>query len=178
MIKLVILDVDGILTDGKKYYDAQGKVIFKNFCDKDWTAIKRFKAIGVEVILLTGDPWNKWIEKNRNIPVLVNRSGGKHEDKSKYLNEIMSRYSLDLSNIVYMGDDLFDIGIMKKIKYSYCPEDSPKIVKEFAEVIYSKGGENCIVKLFDKLIEKKLIPNLDFDKHMEEVYKLDIKEKF
>ena len=45
MIKLVILDVDGVMTDGKKYYDRDGKVVIKNFCDKDWTAIKRFRAL-------------------------------------------------------------------------------------------------------------------------------------
>ena len=41
MIKLLILDVDGVLTDGKKYYNRDGDVVMKTFCDKDWTAIKR-----------------------------------------------------------------------------------------------------------------------------------------
>ena len=58
MIKLLILDVDGILTDGKKQYDREGNVRMKTFCDKDWTAIKRFRALGINVIFLTGDPFN------------------------------------------------------------------------------------------------------------------------
>ena len=50
MIKLIILDVDGVMTDGKKYYDRDGKVVLKNFCDKDWTAIKRFRALPAEAV--------------------------------------------------------------------------------------------------------------------------------
>ena len=67
MIKLLILDVDGIMTDGVKYYDKEGVVKLKTFCDKDWTAIKRFKSIGIQVLFLTGDPFNEAIAKNRNI---------------------------------------------------------------------------------------------------------------
>ena len=58
VIKLIILDVDGVLTDGKKYYNREGEVLMKTFCDKDWTAIKRFRALGITVIFLTGDPFN------------------------------------------------------------------------------------------------------------------------
>ena len=76
MIKLVILDVDGVMTDGKKYYDRDGNVVLKNFCDKDWTAIKRFRAIGIPVVFLTGDPFNATILKNRNLPYVVNRGDG------------------------------------------------------------------------------------------------------
>ena len=75
-LKLLILDVDGILTDGKKYYDKTGMPQFKIFCDKDWTTIKRFKAIGVSVVFLTGDPFNETIGIKRNIPVIVNRKDG------------------------------------------------------------------------------------------------------
>ena len=67
MIKLVILDVDGVMTDGKKYYDRDGNVVMKNFCDKDWTAVKRFRAIGIPVVFLTGDPFNAKILSNRNL---------------------------------------------------------------------------------------------------------------
>ena len=88
MIKLLILDVDGILTDGKKYYNNKGDVVMKTFCDKDWTAIKRFKALGTNVVFLTGDPFNKAIAKNRNIDVYINRKSGKHTDKSKYVDEL------------------------------------------------------------------------------------------
>ena len=81
MIKLLILDVDGVLTDGKKYYNRDGDVIMKTFCDKDWTAIKRFKALGIQVLFLSGDPFNDKIAKNRNIDIIINRKDGTHRDK-------------------------------------------------------------------------------------------------
>jgi 3-deoxy-D-manno-octulosonate 8-phosphate phosphatase KdsC-like HAD superfamily phosphatase len=82
-IRLLILDVDGVLTDGKKYYDNTGSVLLKTFCDKDWTTIKRFKSIGLNVVFITGDPFNKFIEKKRNIKVYLNRKDGSHIDKKE-----------------------------------------------------------------------------------------------
>ena len=71
MIKLIVLDVDGILTDGKKYYNRDGDVVMKTFCDKDWTAIKRFRAMDIPVVFLTGDPFNESIARNINIYVII-----------------------------------------------------------------------------------------------------------
>ena len=50
---------------------ADGNVVMKNFCDKDWTAVKRFRAIGIPVVFLTGDPFNAKILNNRNLPYVV-----------------------------------------------------------------------------------------------------------
>ena len=162
VIKLLILDVDGVLTDGKKYYNRDGDVVMKTFCDKDWTAIKRFRALGVNVIFLTGDPFNEKIASNRNIDCIVNRKDGKHTDKEDYLQEICETYKVTEKEIAFVGDDIFDIGIIKKVKYSYCPEDS-----------------NCIMILFDYLKDSKLLPKRYSDKeHLKEVYSLDVKEKF
>jgi 3-deoxy-D-manno-octulosonate 8-phosphate phosphatase KdsC-like HAD superfamily phosphatase len=75
MIKLIILDVDGIMTDGKKYYGQDGSVYLKSFCDKDWTSIKRFKSLGINVIFLSGDEnINKLVADNRNIDFYLSRS--------------------------------------------------------------------------------------------------------
>jgi len=88
MIKLLILDVDGVMTDGKKYYDRDGTVRYKTFCDKDWTAIKRFRALGINVMFLTGDGYNVQIANNRNIDVIVTRN----KEKADYLPEICKDY--------------------------------------------------------------------------------------
>ena len=178
VIKLVILDVDGVLTDGKKYYNREGEVLMKTFCDKDWTAIKRFRAMGITVIFLTGDPFNESIARNRNIDVIVNRKNGKHTDKSEFLEELVAKHKVKYSEIVYAGDDIFDIQIMKKIKHSFCPQDCPTIVEQNATPIPVNGGNNFAVALFEVLEEKKLIEVNDFDEHLKQVYALDEKEKF
>ncbi|BCV08252.1 MAG: hypothetical protein CM15mL5_0110 [uncultured marine virus] len=91
MIKLLIIDVDGIMTTGMKYYNRKGEVKLKTFCDKDWTSIKRFRAAGVNVVFLTGDGYNKKILENRNLHVIVNREVG-FIDKANYLDEILEEY--------------------------------------------------------------------------------------
>lgn len=179
MIKLLILDVDGVLTDGKKYYDSNGKVVMKTFCDKDWTAIKRFKALGIKVIFLTGDHFNTKIATNRNIEVIINRAKGKHTDKVDYLDKISKKYNASYNEIIFVGDDIFDFKIMKMLKYKYCPSDATDEIKKISTCILdAKGGQNCIMVLFDTLKKAKIISKYNIEKHLTDIYKLDLKEKF
>jgi hypothetical protein len=178
MIKLIILDVDGVLTDGTKYYDHDGKVVLKLFCDKDWTAIKRFRAIGIPVVFITGDPYNEIILKNRNLPVVVNRGEGFHKDKVNYLTEILDDYNCLAEEVLYLGDDLFDVNIMKSVGHPYCLLDSPIIVKQNSNTLYCKAGENVIMQLFDQLEIDGVIPVVPYDEVMTKIYELDLKEKF
>ena len=179
VIKLLILDVDGVLTDGKKYYNRDGDVIMKTFCDKDWTAIKRFKALGIQVLFLSGDPFNDKIAKNRNIDIIINRKDGTHRDKGDYVEEICKNYKVTPDEIVFLGDDIFDIGIMKKVKYKYAPCDCPEEVQEIVDdILQETSGNNCVMHLFDTLREKKLLPKYKLSSHIDDVYDLDIKEKF
>ena len=190
MIKLVILDVDGVLTTGKKYYNREGEVKLKSFCDKDWTAIKRFKAIGIPVIFITGDPYNKQILDNRNLENYICRSGVFREefkkdevvevlDKAELLPEICEKYDCSVREIVYAGDDLLDIGIMRKIEWTFCPQDAPQMVKDIASsTLKQNGGNNFVVALFESLEVLKLIPTYSFDEVIDKIYALDAKEKF
>jgi 3-deoxy-D-manno-octulosonate 8-phosphate phosphatase (KDO 8-P phosphatase) len=178
MIKLVILDVDGVMTDGTKYYDRDGKVVLKLFCDKDWTTIKRFRAIGIPVVFITGDPYNEMILKNRNLPVVVNRGDGFHRDKVNFLDEVLNEYGCERENVVYLGDDLFDYGIMSKVGYPYCVSNSPRTLKQISDVLQCNGGENAVMYLFEDLEDKNLIPIVSYDEVMEKIYDLDLKEKF
>lgn len=178
MIKLVILDVDGVMTDGVKYYDREGTVKLKTFCDKDWTAIKRFRAIGVDIVFLTGDPYNVSILENRNLHVIANRGSGFHSDKKNYLDGILEQYNCSVKETAYVGDDLFDIGIMERIKYSYCPRNAPRVVREKSNILSAEGGNNVIMHLFDTLELKGLIPFVPYDEVIDKIYELDLKEKF
>ena len=182
MIKLVILDVDGVMTDGRKYYDRDGVVRLKTFCDKDWTAIKRFRAIGINVIFLTGDTFNVTIGENRNIDVIVNRGSGNsgimHKDKSEYLPKICEDYRVSPNEIAFIGDDIFDIQLMQLVGLSFCPWDAPRIVRGNAQILSGSGGENLIAEMYDYMEEKKIIVTGYFPDHLQKVYEIDLKEKF
>lgn len=178
MIKLLILDVDGVLTDGKKYYNNNGTVISKTFCDKDWTAIKRFQAIDIKVHFITGDAFNEQILKNRNLPVIVCRSNSTHVDKSEYLEVLCNEYNCTPKDVCFVGDDLFDIKLMKSVAYPYCVDDSPAMVKKVAKALPCNGGNNAIAVLYDVLEKIGAIQAYRYDSIIDKIYELDIKEKF
>lgn len=178
MIKLLILDIDGILTDGKKTYDINGNVISKNFCDKDWTAIKRFKSLDIEVIFLTGDPFNYKIASNRGIKTIVNRSPEMHRDKSEYIDEICQTYKVNIDEVAFAGDDIFDLNLMLKLHNKYCPLDAPAIIKNNATIIPCNGGDNFVMKLFDFLYDNNKIPKFNINDHINKIYYLDMRDKF
>lgn len=170
-IKLLILDVDGVMTDGHKIYDQNHMVVFKKFQDKDFTAIKRFKASGIKVIFLSGDKWNKQMAKKRNIDIYISR--GRHNDKSEFISIFKKNYSVSTSEIAYVGDDLFDLSIIKELKYTFCTSDSPKIIKDNCfHILKSKGGENVIVELYEYFLEKNYIK----DSSLKKLYELDSQE--
>ena len=145
-LKLIVLDVDGILTDGKKTYSQDGKVVSKQFCDLDFTAIKIFQSMDINVVLLTGDNWNKILEKTRNIPTYVSRKhDGSSHDKGVLLMQIAKEYDLDLKQIWYAGDDLFDCPALDLAGYASVPSNSPFFVIAKANVEINRESGSYFV---------------------------------
>lgn len=174
-LKLLILDIDGVLTDGTKIYDLSGFTIAKRYCDKDFTAIKRFRAAGVQVCFLSGDnKVNEQMALNRNIDFFFSRNEKGDIDKEAFIPIFKEKYKVSENEMGYVGDDIFDLSIMKKVEYPWCPSDSPKIVKDNCNVIDAKGGENVICVLYDFLLGQNMIS----DASLELVKKLDRDEKF
>jgi len=149
---LLILDVDGVLTDGKKYYDNTGKGVLKTFCDRDFTAIKQFKAAGWKVVFLSGDEnINQAVAKNRSIKFYSSRNTvtGNMIDKAKFVKIFEEEYGITPTDMVYVGDDIFDVSIMKKVGDSFCPKNSPMEVQKQAIILDAKSGEGVIVALWE-----------------------------
>lgn len=175
-IKLVILDVDGVLTDGKKYYDNSGTAVLKTFCDRDFTAIKKFKSFGVNVVFLSGDEnINKKIAENRNIDFYHSRG----ECKSSFLEIFKEQYNCTENQIVFIGDDIFDLQLMKKVRWKFCPSNADLELHKICAVLKSPSGNNCISELYDYLsnlglVYKDVLEELDIEK----IYNLDSYEKF
>ena len=174
MIKLAILDVDGVLTDGRKYYDLLGMPFAKTYCDKDFTAIKRLKGAGVHVCFLSGDERvNRPMAKNRNIDFYAARG----KDKAEFIELFESTYNCTRDEMLYIGDDLFDKSIMEIVGHAYCPSDACRDIKRLCGVpntLYNKAGNNVICELFDTLHDRRLIN----DCTMADIENLDKKEVF
>lgn len=173
-IKLAILDIDGVLTNGKKYYGVDGIPFAKTYCDKDFTAIKRLRGSGVNVCFLSGDERvNKAMAENRNIDFYSARG----KNKADFVPIFVKRYKLKEEEMLYIGDDLFDLPIMKNIGHSFCTKDAPDILKNYcghSNVVPRNGGENVIAKLVDILLERRLIEDCSLTK----IEALDKKEIF
>jgi 3-deoxy-D-manno-octulosonate 8-phosphate phosphatase (KDO 8-P phosphatase) len=172
-IELVILDIDGVMTDGTKIYGIDGLPFAKRYCDKDFTAIKRLKGSGINVCFLSGDEnVNKAMAINRNIDFYSARG----LDKADFVSKFEEIYNTTQDKMLYVGDDLFDLSIMKKVGFSFCPKDSTKKVRDFCypNIIDRNGGENVVSEMVDFLIENKFVSECEF----EEIEKLDKKEIF
>jgi len=155
MIKLLILDIDGVMTDGTKLYGLDGLTMGKRYCDRDFTAIKQFKASGVQVCFLSGDDKvNEMMAINRNTDFYYSR----RRKKTDFISEFIKKYNCDLDEMAYVGDDIFDIPIMEIVGYSFCPSDVTDQVKEASTlVIDGKSGDNIVSKLYEYTVKHNLV---------------------
>ena len=160
-IKLLILDVDGVLTDGTKVYTEKHEPVYKRFRCKDFTAIKRFVAAGVKVIMLSGDNWNAEMAKQRNIPFYCTRGSDLGLDKSVYLSHLESQYDVKRENMAFVGDDYFDLSMFKTLFWTFAPSDSPRIIRQNClYLLKSKGGQGVVQELYDFLVGKGIVTDL------------------
>jgi 3-deoxy-D-manno-octulosonate 8-phosphate phosphatase (KDO 8-P phosphatase) len=173
--KLIVLDVDGVLTSGKKLYGPTGDCIGKEFDDKDFTAIKVFKALGVDVVWLTADHLNKSIADKRNISCFLSRDPDGTIDKVTPFLNILKLYNVTADDTWYVGDDLFDCEIFELCPNSFCPSNTPIYVKSNVEVVLKTyGGNGIVVELLEMLLYREPI---DLKKLLPKIKELDAKEK-
>ena len=172
MIKLLILDIDGVMTDGTKVYGLDGLTMGKRYCDRDFTAIKAFKAVGVKVCFLSGDDKvNKAMAENRKIDFYYSRG----KNKKDFIPEFEKIYDCKSDEMAYVGDDIFDVPIMLSVGYSFCPKNVPDWVKASATwVIKKNSGDNVVSALYEVLVEDSSVKLAS----LEEIEELDKLESF
>lgn len=144
MNKLLLLDVDGVLTSGLKTYQANGRYIQKDFLDSDWTYIRKLKENGWSVILVTADLFNESVAKVRNIDYIITE-----EDKLPALKIVQEKYpNHDIYTIM---DSVFDLSLYEKVKPEnrFCPSDAELyIIHETNPVNILRSGGTGVVENF------------------------------
>lgn len=149
-IKVLILDVDGVLTNGRKIYGQSGTSCYKEFNDKDFTAIKKFQSLGIEVIWLSGDAGiNAQIADSRNIPFVYGKNSENKLDKKWHLQKICKEKGVSPKEVCYVGDDSFDLDILTEVGVPMCPIDSVREVKDKCYILKSCGGDAVVSEIFD-----------------------------
>ena len=153
VIKLLVMDVDGTLTDGKINMGPDGE-LFKSFNIRDGYGINEMlPAHGIVPAIITG----------RTSQIVANRAAelhitelyqGKH-DKLDTLKAVMDKYHCKRENVAYIGDDILDIVCMRECALVGCPADACREVKELAHYICdAKGGDGAVREFIEFVIDR------------------------
>ena len=149
-IKLVISDVDGVLTDGGMYYSEKGEVL-KKFNTRDGMAIKLLEN-GIKTILITQE--NSKIVKARAKKIKASGVFIGISKKELLLPKICKKYNVSNSEIAYIGDDLNDNKIMKKVGFSATPSDGIAEIKLVSDYVCKiKGGHGAFREFCDLILK-------------------------
>ncbi len=150
-IKLLLLDVDGVLTDGKIYFSNSGDEI-KSFNTLDGHGIKMAMSAGIAVGIITGRNSEIVAKRAADLGITILVQG--REDKGLALDEILVENPLPLSSICFVGDDFPDLQVMRKVGLSFTVANGHEDVKSEADAITSKaGGSGAVREITDYLLK-------------------------
>ena len=150
-IRLVILDVDGVLTDGSIILDNEGNEI-KSFHVRDGHGIKMLIRAGIHVALITGR-YSKVVER-RARELGITEVFQKCFDKRKAYRQLSEKYSLDDREVAYIGDDIVDIPLLLSVGLPVVVADADDNVKSSALMVTAKGGGRGAVREVSDFILK------------------------
>ena len=151
-IKLLVIDVDGTMTDAGIYYDENGNEL-KKFCTKDAAGFFAAHKVGIKIMVLTGRECAATTRRMNEMKVDYLCQNIK--DKVSYLNGFIEEQGLNASQIGYIGDDLNDLPAMKMVGYVACPADSCVEVKNIANYISTvKGGYGAVRDAIEHLLRE------------------------
>lgn len=149
-IKAIIVDVDGVLTDGGLYYDNNGNE-YKRFNVKDGQIVKYLKDSSIILGVITGRSSKVVDRRVEELGFDFYRKGV--NDKGKALNEFLNIYGVDPQHVAYIGDDIIDIPIFNRVGYSATPSDSRGYIKSRVNYITpSKGGDGAFRDFADHIL--------------------------
>lgn len=149
-IKILLSDVDGVLTDGGMYFTENG-LVMKKFNVKDGMGSVKLREKGFEVGIITTDtsPMAKIRSERLNQEHIIIGTW----EKKKAAEEICSKKGLSLENIAFIGDDVNDLELLKAVGFSAAPKDAvPQILDCVDYVCKKKGGDGCFREIADMLL--------------------------
>ncbi len=152
-VKLLILDVDGVLTKGEIIYDDQGREL-KAFNVKDGLGVFLLGKTGIRTIFLSAQ--NSAVLTRRAKDMGVAEVIGGILPKEKTLERIKQKYKVSNEEICFIGDDLIDLALIKMAGIGVAVRDAPPAVRKAASYITKKnGGEGAVREVVDKIVAAK-----------------------
>jgi len=152
-IQLIVLDVDGTMTDSHITYSEEGDEI-KSFNVKDGLGIASWRRLGRQVAIITG----------RRSEIVARRAGElriEHfyqgvENKREVLERLLEKLDLTMDQVAAIGDDLNDLPMLKAAARAFVPRDASVYVERVADVILARrGGEGAVREMIEYLIKEE-----------------------
>jgi len=151
VISTFIFDVDGVLTDGKVTIYPDGNLLRK-VSVKDGYAIKTAIDKGYNVCIISGGNGEALKSRLREVGVTDVYLGV--QNKAEQLEEYLDLYNINLTNVLYMGDDLPDFHVMKKVGLPACPKDAVQEIQDISlYVSQKKGGNGCARDVIEQVLK-------------------------
>jgi len=165
--KILVLDVDGTLTDGKIYMSANGELM-KAFNIKDGYALARLPQYGITPVIITGRKSEIVEQRCKELKITEIHQG--IENKAFQLRQICNKLNVELKQCAYIGDDLNDIDCMRLCGHTAAPADAVAGVCAQVDYVCSRrGGDGAVREYCDYLVE-------NLDKKEEEVNDFEFNE--
>jgi 3-deoxy-D-manno-octulosonate 8-phosphate phosphatase (KDO 8-P phosphatase) len=152
-ITLLALDVDGVLTDGSIFVDAEGRES-KAFNVRDGLGIRAWQRMGFAVGLLSSRSSRAVEHRARELGIELVLQGV--PDKSRGLDALLSRAGVDESRVAYVGDDWLDVPVLRRVGYPVVVGDADAFTREFARyVTQAPGGRGAVRETIEHLLRAK-----------------------
>ena len=149
-IKLLATDVDGTLTDGGMYYNSKGDFM-KKFHARDGMGVTLLRKKGIPTIIVTKEKTDivrKWASKMKVTEIFDGI-----QNKEQIVDVICKKYKVATDQIGYIGDDVNDVELLKKVGFSATPKDGISKVQKIVDYVCKKnGGEGAFREIADLLI--------------------------
>ncbi|MDR0762318.1 MAG: HAD-IIIA family hydrolase [Campylobacteraceae bacterium] len=153
MIELIVLDVDGCLTEGTIFYTNDGEAA-KAFNVRDGFGIVCWHKIGKKCAIITGKSSDIVKHRARDLNIKYVFQG--IQDKLGVLKELLKELNLELDNVAAIGDDTNDYKQLKSVGWSFAPADAlPFIRKNVATVLKSNGGKGAVREMIEMIVDKE-----------------------
>lgn len=151
-IKLLLLDVDGVMTDGRIIYDNEGGET-KAFDVKDGHGLKLIQRAGIQVGIITGR--QSAVVDRRASELGIGHVFQGAKDKMQPFRSLLETLALDPSEVAYMGDDIVDLPVMRQVGFSATVADAVDEVKAHADLVTSRvGGRGAVREVCDLLLKE------------------------
>ena len=152
-VKLIILDVDGVLTDGKLIIGSDGTE-YKEFNVKDGMGISLARYAGIKTAIITGRT-SKAVEIRAEELKINHLYQGIH-NKKDILDLLLNQENLKYNEVAFIGDDINDLGIIELVGLSFAPNDAVNYVKnKVNHVLNSNGGHGAVREMVEHILEKQ-----------------------